>query len=160
MLSLPELPPPPQLETSYSASELALRRDNSGQARRSNDRGGWVIVASGNAVAEIPVQEDEQQTEASSGAATPARSEKITIGDGSPASSVTTLSRVTTRSGEIVSSAEPAYDPIDVGDEADVAHGGQQDRADGAVDAVFRLHSGRRMKPSSTGRGVSIPSRK
>jgi phosphatidylinositol-3,4,5-trisphosphate 3-phosphatase/dual-specificity protein phosphatase PTEN len=46
-----------------------------------------------------------------------------------------------------------------VGDEADYDQQGQQDRRDGRVDEVFKLHSSRRMKPSSAGRGVSIPSR-
>jgi phosphatidylinositol-3,4,5-trisphosphate 3-phosphatase/dual-specificity protein phosphatase PTEN len=64
------------------------------------------------------------------------------------------------RSSTTTDSEDSVYDAIDVGDEAAPGVAGQQDRGDGKVDEVFKLHSSRRMKPSSTKRGVSIPSRK
>lgn len=158
MLSLSELPPPPQLDTSYSQSELALRGQNQRHPSQSQQRDGWVVVGSGKAVAEIPVNEDLEHEE-TEGAATPARSERINVKHGSTTSSLTTLSRSSSASSQVGVSTEPEYDPIDVGDEQTAGADGQRDRASGKVDAVFKLHSSRRMKPSSNGRGVSIPSR-
>lgn len=159
MLSLSELPPPPQLDTSYSQSELALRNQEQGQTSQSKQRDGWVVVGSGNAVAEIPVNEGDEHEETER-VTTPAHSERINVKNGSTKSSLTTMSRSSSNSsGQVGVSTEPDYDPIDVGDEQKAGTDGQRDRANGKVDAVFKLHSSRRMKPSSNGRGVSIPSR-
>lgn len=159
MLSLAELPPPPQLDKSYSSTELAQRASNEALPDpkvSAQDRDGWVVVGSGDAVAEIPVEDDHNEAEGSS---TPARSERISVPSRSAGSSVTTLSRSSSMSGVVGVSTDPQYDPIDIGDEASAGSKGQSDRTNGKVDAVFKLHSSRRMKPSSTGRGVSIPSR-
>lgn len=161
MLSLSELPPPPQLDKSYSQSELVKRDVSKEQSPQSVQREGWVVVGSGSAVAEIPVSEEQEQEDQEDGAATPNRSQRINLHASSTASSLTTLSRRSSvASGQVGVTTHPEYDPIDIGDEHPAESEGQHDRADGKVDAVFKLHSNRRMKPSSTGRGVSIPSRK
>lgn len=165
MLSLSELPPPPQLEASYSQSKLPATHQHKEQETQSSAREGWVVVGSGNEVAEFPVVQEQdgqgsQDNEPDLGASTPARAERIKVGGGSASSSMTTLSRQTSASSDLDVTVVPAYDPIDIGDEYAPGAVGQQDRVDGKVDAVFKLHSSRRMKPSSTGRGVSIPSRK
>jgi phosphatidylinositol-3,4,5-trisphosphate 3-phosphatase/dual-specificity protein phosphatase PTEN len=147
MLSLPELPPPPILDRSYS--ERATR-DVSGA---SEPRDGWVVVGSGDVVAEVPTSDAVDD-----GAATPPRSERLLVSRSTPAS-LSTLSRSSSASGSIGVTSTPAYEPIAIGDETAPGSAGQQDRADGKVEAVFKLHSSRRMKPSSTGRGVSIASR-
>lgn len=104
--------------------------------------------------------------DAGDGAHTPARSERLQVsgpyGDvpRSTTSSTTTVSHPSPPpSINIAITSIPPYEPIDIGDERAPGETGQQDRADGRVDEVFRLHSSRRMKPTSSGRGVSIPSR-
>jgi phosphatidylinositol-3,4,5-trisphosphate 3-phosphatase/dual-specificity protein phosphatase PTEN len=137
MLSLSELPPPPQLDTSLSQSELALRSQNQDKLSQSQQRDGWVVVGSGNAVAEIPVH-DGDETEELDGFTTPAHSERTKVKNGSTTSSLTTLSRSSSSaSGQVGVSTEPEYDPIDVGDEQNPGTDGQRDRANGKVDAVF-----------------------
>ena len=75
-------------------------------------------------------------------------------------SSLTTLSHSSLApSTDLHVTTTSPYEPIDIGDEGDYGDLGQQDRGDGRVDEVFKLHSSRRMKPTSTRRGVSIPSR-
>ena len=160
MLSLSELPPPPQLDTSYSQSELAAHTENKGKQTQSEQRDGWVVVGSGNTVAEIPVSDGQEHEGTTTAATTPPQSERVKVKNCSTTSSLTTVSRTSSTSDLVGVSTEPDYDPIDVGDEQKAGTEGQKDRANGKVDAVFKLHSSRRMKPSSNGRGVSIPSRK
>jgi phosphatidylinositol-3,4,5-trisphosphate 3-phosphatase/dual-specificity protein phosphatase PTEN len=75
-------------------------------------------------------------------------------------SSTTTLSHPSPPpSIDIHVETTPPYEAMDVGDEGRPEEAGQRDRMNGRVDAVFKLHSSRRMKPTSSGRGVSIPSR-
>ncbi|WWD21702.1 hypothetical protein CI109_106189 [Kwoniella shandongensis] len=162
MLSLPALPPVPQLDRSYTPKELARRAALREEAEVGNpsssdesDREGWVHIGGGHAVTSVRVNDTREE----GGASTPAHSERINVAPVARSinSSTTTLSQP---------SPPPSVDipvsthPIDVGDERPAGEPGQEDRADGRVDAVFKLHSSRRMKPTSTGRGVSIPKRR
>ncbi|OCF33832.1 hypothetical protein I317_01324 [Kwoniella heveanensis CBS 569] len=140
LLSLPDLPPPPQLDRSYTHKELKKRLEEreSKQLERATstseeDREGWVYVGEGQAMTGIKVTDDPLDL---GRVATPAQSERIDVGsvDRSTNSSTTTLSR-------------PSPPPS--------VH-----IRDGRVDEVFKLHSSRRMKPTSSGRGVSIPSQR
>ncbi len=82
-------------------------------------------------------------------------------GSRSLSSSTTTISRPSPPpSVDIRVTSSPPYDPIDVSDEGRPGERGQEDRKDGRVEEVFELHSSRRMKPTSRGQGISIPSRK
>lgn len=142
------------LDRSYS--QRAPRDLSSGQMASGDSnatRDGWIIVGSGDVVAEVPTGDDELTTET-----TPESSEQLTVSRSTPAS-LSTLSRTSSASGSIEVTSTPEYEPIAIGDETAPGSAGQQDRADGTVDAVFKLHSSRRMKPTSTGRGVSIASR-
>jgi phosphatidylinositol-3,4,5-trisphosphate 3-phosphatase/dual-specificity protein phosphatase PTEN len=153
MLSLPELPPPPMLDRSYS--DRAPKDQHGGPVSASTQpRDGWIVVGSGDTVAEVHAGEEDP----GDGASTPAQSERLTVSRSTPAS-LSTLSRSSSASEPIEVTTTPRYEPIAIGDETAPGSAGQQDRADGKVDAVFKLHSSRRMKPSSTGRGVSIASR-
>ncbi|KAK4683620.1 hypothetical protein P7C73_g6619, partial [Tremellales sp. Uapishka_1] len=165
MLSLDELPPAPQLDRSYSKKEL-LARQGGVQKRvgepepelEATEAGpeGWVHFGHGNEVTSVQLSDD-------GGDSTPTTFERIQDGSRvtlSTNSSTTTVSHPSPPpSAKLRVESEP-YDPIDVGDEGAVSENGQQDRRDGRVDAVFKLHSSRRMKPTSTGRGVSIPSQR
>lgn len=144
------------LDRSYSERAPREQTDSPTISTSSHQpRDGWVVVGSGDTVAEINTGSDEQGEE---GAATPTRSERLTVSRSTPAS-LSTISRSSSVSESIEVTTTPEYEPIAIGDEMAPGSAGQQDRADGKVDAVFRLHSSRRMKPSSTGRGVSIASR-
>ncbi|KAK8847604.1 hypothetical protein IAR55_005463 [Kwoniella newhampshirensis] len=164
LLSLPELPPAPQLDRSYTPKELALRAAQREQQKtispvpsEESDREGWVYIGGGDEVTGVQVTDPHTED----GASTPAHSERINVDPvtRSTNSSTTTLSRPSLPPSVNISvSTSPPYDPIDIGDEKAPGEAGQEDRADGRVDEVFRLHSSRRMKPTSTGRGVSIPS--
>lgn len=187
LLSLPELPPPPELDRSYSYKDLAKRlAQREEQKARSQgpsaspsvedaeDREGWVFIGGGKEAATLQV--DDNPSMERGGTLTPARSERIRVGPvvkgndhdrdndndtASSFSSTTTISRPSPPPSERIElQTTPPYDPIDIGDERPAGQKGQEDRADGRVDEVFKLHSSRRMKPTSTGRGVSIPSRK
>lgn len=163
MLSLDELPPPPILDRSYSQKELAKR-----ESKSEEHRAGWVVVGGAGAVAQVPADEDSPDTSLDR--------DRSALGDHSNSpydrevgqelsrhstpQSLSTLSRSSTSSGHIQVTSSPEYEPIAVGDEDAPGSTGQQDRNDGKVDSVFKLHSSRRMKPSSTGRGVSIASRR
>jgi phosphatidylinositol-3,4,5-trisphosphate 3-phosphatase/dual-specificity protein phosphatase PTEN len=125
------------------------------------------VVGGADAVAEVPANEDTADTASSAGRSViqgPDNHSPIELGAAltrhSTPDSLSTLSRTTTSSGQIQVTSEPEYEPIAIGDEDAPGSTGQQDRNDGKVDAVFKLHSSRRMKPTSTGRGVSIASRK
>ncbi|ORX35851.1 hypothetical protein BD324DRAFT_629254 [Kockovaella imperatae] len=195
LLSLPQLPPPPQLDRSYGHKELKKRLEqrksedhsDAGSAARTSlseeyehvsgpeaesqtaemdhEGEGWVIIGGGQHVA--PIQVDSSAASASGERApTPTRSEIIHVD--TPIGSVarSTTSSMTTISGpspppsiRIAVTTHPV-NPIDVGDEGRPGDKGQEDREDGKVDDVFKMHSSRRMKPSSTGRGVSIPSQR
>ncbi|ODO08539.1 hypothetical protein L198_00269 [Cryptococcus wingfieldii CBS 7118] len=173
LLSLPSLPPPPEMDRSYSYKELAKRlaqreeTDKTQQVSASSGDGkeGWVYIGGGKDAAGFDTR-DSLDNEG--GTSTPARSEKVAVapvgtqdgGIASSGSSTTTVSRPSLASSEIEISSNPPYDPIDIGDEGEAGDQGQQDRVDGRVDEVFKLHSSRRMKPTSTGRGVSIPSQR
>ena len=88
------------------------------------------------------------------------RSSGLDVASSSTNSSRTTISRPSPPpSLRIKVSSAPPYDPIDIGDDGQPGDEGQKDRGDGRIDEVFKLHSSRRMKPTSKGRGVSIPSR-
>ncbi|WVN87265.1 uncharacterized protein L203_102442 [Cryptococcus depauperatus CBS 7841] len=182
LLSLPELPSPPELDHSYPHKELSRRitqfqkvpvdQDNeelsngleiSTSSVPSGEGEGWVYIGGGKDVAGLQIQDDDKPER------TPARSERIQVGESdvkddfikTPASSTTTISHPSPPPSEKIQLiSTPPYNPIDIGDEAPAGHPGQEDRSDGKVDEVFRLHSSRRMKPSSTGRGVSIPSQR
>jgi phosphatidylinositol-3,4,5-trisphosphate 3-phosphatase/dual-specificity protein phosphatase PTEN len=162
MLSLDQLPPPPELDRSYSQKELAKRANETDE-----QRAGWVVVGGADTVASVPVNEDsvdDQSRESNEHHPTGSlaredREADSTLTCHSTPQSLSTLSRSSTSSGQIHVTSLPEYEPIAVGDEADPGAAGQHDRNDGKVDAVFKLHSSRRMKPSSTGRGVSIASR-
>ncbi|RXK39199.1 hypothetical protein M231_03556 [Tremella mesenterica] len=134
LLSPDTLPPAPQLPTSYSTHDPSqLRHDNDDREANTEDPH------------------------------TPARSEGLRVASraGSTASSLTTISRPSPPpSVQISYLSEEAYAPMDIDDEGDLRRPGQRDRRDGKVDDVFRLHSSRRMKPTSSGRGVSIPSQR
>lgn len=136
------------------------------------DKEGWVFIGGGKEAATLQVDDDPPVERG--GTLTPARSERIQVGPvvkgndheddndtASSFSSTTTISRPSPPPSERIElQSTPPYDPIDIGDERPAGQKGQEDRADGRVDEVFKLHSSRRMKPTSTGRGVSIPSRK
>ncbi|WVO14791.1 hypothetical protein L204_102429 [Cryptococcus depauperatus] len=182
LLSLPELPSPPELDRSYPHKELSRRitqcqkvpvdQDNeelsngseiSTSSVPSGEGEGWVYIGGGKDVAGLQIQDDDKPER------TPARSERIQVGESdvkdnfikTPTSSTTTISHPSPPPSEKIQLiSTPPYNPIDIGDEAPAGHPRQEDRSDGKVDEVFRLHSSRRMKPSSTGRGVSIPSQR
>ncbi|WWC86688.1 uncharacterized protein L201_001565 [Kwoniella dendrophila CBS 6074] len=169
LLSLPDLPPIPQLDRSYTHKELKQRlearekgkTDSVNSTPPEEDREGWVYVASGRDVTGVQMTETESQTDLGR-AITPAHSERINVAPvtRSTNSSTTTLSNPSpTPSINIQVDTNPPY-PIDIGDEGKPGEEGQEDRKDGRVDEVFKLHSSRRMKPTSTGRGVSIPSQR
>ena len=124
------------------------------------------MLGHGRDIAGVKVSESEQ-TIGTDGNSTTARSDRSMLDAPSgtvslsTSSSTTTISRTSTHPpAEIRVSSVPPYDPIDTGDEGRLDEEGQQDRRDGRLDEVFKLHSSRRMKPTSNGRGVSIPSRK
>jgi phosphatidylinositol-3,4,5-trisphosphate 3-phosphatase/dual-specificity protein phosphatase PTEN len=157
MLSLSELPPPPKLDSSYSSKDLAKREE-----QKDGHRSGWVVVGGADAVAQVPADgDDEGRGLGNEGEETDASHEirAVALSRHSTPESLSTLSRSSTSSGQIQVTSSPEYEPIAVGDDGAPGSAGQQDREDGKVDAVFKLHSSRRMKPSSTGRGVSIASR-
>jgi phosphatidylinositol-3,4,5-trisphosphate 3-phosphatase/dual-specificity protein phosphatase PTEN len=163
MLSLNELPPPPVLDRSYSQKELAKR-----ESEPDKHRAGWIVVGGANTVAQVPA--DENTADASLDHDHPTSGDRsvthqdrevgLDLSRHSTPQSLSTLSRFSTSSGHIQVTSSPEYEPIAVGDEDAPGSAGQQDRNDGKVDSVFKLHSSRRMKPSSTGRGVSIASRR
>ena len=155
MLSLSELPPPPQLHSSYSSKDLAKREEKKG------DRSGWVVVGGADAVAQVPADGDNESSSYNEleGPGASHETRDVGLSRHSTPKSLSTLSRSSTSSGQIQVTSSPEYEPIAVGDDGAPGSAGQQDRGDGKVDAVFKLHSSRRMKPSSTGRGVSIASR-
>jgi phosphatidylinositol-3,4,5-trisphosphate 3-phosphatase/dual-specificity protein phosphatase PTEN len=153
MLSLSELPPPPKLDSSYSSKELA-KRD------KDDHKSGWVVVGGADAVAQVPADGDNASLDNERGDASASHEVRDAgLSRHSTPESLSTLSRSSTSSGHIQVTSSPEYEPIAVGDDGVPGSAGQQDRGDGKVDAVFKLHSSRRMKPSSTGRGVSIASR-
>jgi len=158
MLSLSELPPPPELDSSYSSKELAKREE-----KKDEHRAGWVVVGGADAVAQVPAGGDNEEYSLGNEHGETAASHEagnVGLSRHSTPESLSTLSRSSTSSGQIQVTSSPEYEPIAVGDDGAPGSAGQQDRGDGKVDAVFKLHSSRRMKPSSTGRGVSIASRK
>ncbi|WWC68147.1 uncharacterized protein I206_102070 [Kwoniella pini CBS 10737] len=176
LLSLPDLPPPPQLDRSYTHKDLQKRLEDRQKEKAESlsesvptttlqaegEREGWVYVGSGKDITGVQMTDSEiPETERSN---TPAKSEKIDVQPvkrtKSTSSSTTTLSdSSSTSSVNIQIHTDPPY-PIDIGDEAAPGSTGQIDRKDGRVDEVFQLHSSRRMKPTSSGRGVSIPSQR
>jgi hypothetical protein len=156
MLSLSELPPPPKLDSSYSSKDLAKRED-----KKDGHRSGWVVVGGADAVAQVPADGDNESSSYNGheGSTSSYEVREVGLSRHSTPESLSTLSRSSTSSGQIQVTSSPEYEPIAVGDDGAPGSAGQQDRGDGEVDAVFKLHSSRRMKPSSTGRGVSIASR-
>ena len=184
MLSLPSLPPPPQKDQSYTQAErlkrMALSDKRSDDPSSSNDdRDGWIVIGEGSDVHKVKVQSPAEGSTVPLGAPvtnsvppTPAESESLevpapgelalnrTISLSSSRSSTTTISRPSQPpSIDLRTDSDPPYEPMDVGDEGSANSPGQADRKDGRVEEVFKLHSSRRMKPTSKGRGVSIPSR-
>jgi phosphatidylinositol-3,4,5-trisphosphate 3-phosphatase/dual-specificity protein phosphatase PTEN len=157
LLSLSELPPPPQLDSSYGSAELAQRKQAQQVTAtpKEEDREGFVYVGQGKEISKVPVH----STPLEDLAAGPESHLQVPY-PRSTNSSTTTLSQPSPAPSIDIRTHTAPYDPIDIGDEQDVDAAGQQDRKDGRVDEVFKLHSSRRMKPTSTGRGVSIPSRK
>ncbi|KAL7419116.1 Telomerase protein component 1 [Cryptotrichosporon argae] len=120
---------------------------------------GWVLVGEGTDVAQVATTDEGGATLERPVSPQP-RPASVA---GSTSSSTTTISRPSPPPSariHVITRQAGSYDPIDVGDEDDEAQRGQRDRRDGRVDEVFRLHSSRRMKPTSTGRGVSIPSQR
>ena len=137
------------------------------EAHEADEQGdGWVMIGGGQHVSPVQVASSSTPEATLNRVPTPARSERLQVRTpiGSVArsttSSMTTISRPSPPpSVNIDVTSHPAVIPLDIGDEAPPGTEGQEDRQDGKVDAVFKLHSSRRMKPTSTGRGVSIPSR-
>ena len=172
LLSLDVLPPIPQLDRSYPSKDRARRADvekaNSAvsPSNRKNSvlRDGWIVVGHGQEVVAVEVENEERVEQGT--LAVPRRTDWTEVNESSHSSHLSTSSSVTTISQSSfaasatiqVSTCSP-YDPIDIGDDKQADSKGQQDRRDGRLDQVFALHSSRRMKPTSTGRGVSIPSR-
>ncbi|WVR04807.1 hypothetical protein IAU60_001819 [Kwoniella sp. DSM 27419] len=164
LLSLATLPDPPQLDRSYTHKEQQARLEARQQppegiiAPDSDEaRAGWVYVGRGHDAMGILVTD-----ESNDGSHTPAPSEMIQVPPvaRSTNSSTTTLSRPSPPpSIDIRVETHPPF-PIAIGDEGSPGEPGQEDRKDGRVDEVFKLHSSRRMKPTSNGRGVSIPSQR
>lgn len=161
LLSLPELPLPPQLDQNYTHADLLKRVAERESAGTNGKKNGWVVVGAGSEYHDVQVDSPDHD-----GMETPARSERIDVSAPSEGftrstnSSTTTISRPSPPpSIDIPVLSTPSFEPIAVGDEGAPGEEGQKDRSDGRVDEVFRLHSSRRMKPTSSGRGVSIPSR-
>lgn len=179
------MPPPPQKDQSYTQAErlkrLALSDKHS--ESKSDDTGdgdGWIVIGEGSDVHKVKVQSPAERSSASLGPPviddsappTPADSASLdvpapgettlrrSISASSSRSSTTTVSRPSPPpSIDLRTDSDPPYEPMDVGDEGNADSPGQADRKDGRVEEVFKLHSSRRMKPTSKGRGVSIPSR-
>ena len=147
LLSLDELPPAPQSVLAYSHKDrAALDAKGRSEGRAEGQRkDGWILVGGGDEVDEVEV---ENRTQAGT---VPLEGNELQRSDS--AASVTTMS-------ESVVSEQISYNPIAIGDEADYEQPEQYDRKDGKVDRVFKLHSSRRMKPTTSGRGVSIPSQR
>jgi len=148
------------LDSSYSQKELAKRADT-----KDEHRSGWVVVGGANAVAQVPADGDDEATSSSLDEHAEGRMTRENrqlgpeLSRHSTPESLSTLSQSSNSSGQIHVTSSPEYEPIAIGDDDAPGTAGQQDRDDGKVDAVFKLHSSRRMKPSSTNRGVSIASR-
>jgi phosphatidylinositol-3,4,5-trisphosphate 3-phosphatase/dual-specificity protein phosphatase PTEN len=171
LLSLPDLPPSPRLDRSYSPHELPSRIDNQDRHTTSSQTetevgDGWIVLGQGQKVFGVQVTEPGLDSGVEGPLASPSGSAgdlprgPYALSTRSTTSSTTTISRPSPpQSVKVSVASEPVYNPINVGDEDQPGDLGQQDRLDGRVDQVFRLHSSRRMKPTSTGRGVSIPSR-
>lgn len=157
LLSLPQLPPSPQLDRSYSNADLARRSRSSNQSLGDEDSGdGWIAVGQGHDTVEVKISPSGPSTSPS----TTSLKLPISTVPRSTSSSMTTVSRPSPPASlRVHTQSSHEYDPIDISDEGFTSEQGQQDRRDGRVDEVFKLHSSRRMKPTSTGRGVSIPSR-
>lgn len=147
LLSLPSLPPPPQLDRSYTHSELKDR------VAKREDSSDLIMVGAGSQVEGYGVSHGGQHEPV------PHETLQVPPVARSTNSSTTTISDCDSVSSVGVTTNSAAYQPINVGDEGQAALADQYDRKDGKVDAVFKLHSSRRMKPTSAGRGVSIPSR-
>lgn len=149
LLSLDNLPPPPQLDRSYSHRELKQRLE----AREGGEQDGRIVVGAGDEVRSFDVGATSHEPE-------PAPREQVEIHQSTSVNSSTTTLSGSEASGPIaVRTSDREYAPISVGDEGAGNDAGQYDRKNGKVDSVFKLHSSRRMKPTSKGRGVSIPSR-
>lgn len=165
MLSLPALPPPPQLDQNYTRQDQIRRlRDREGETTPAmpQHQDGWLVIGAGEEYEDVHVGATSSSEDSSL-----VDSERIEVTvPGRPSvprstnSSTTTFSQPSSSpSIDIQVESTPSFDPIDVGDEGRPEEAGQRDRLNGKVDAVFKLHSSRRMKPTSSGRGVSIPSR-
>ncbi|ORY21744.1 hypothetical protein BCR39DRAFT_50898 [Naematelia encephala] len=150
LLSLPELPPPPRLDRSHSRHDQHRREGGSALPASTPERDGWVMVGQGDQIAGVRIADTVESPQSTPQPASQLVSHSVT-------SSTTTISRPSPPPSTRITHT---YDPIDIGDEAEPGTTGQEDRADGRVDEVFKLHSTRRMKPTSSGRGVSIPSQR
>jgi len=166
MLSLPSLPPPPQLDQNYTQKEQIRRlqeRVSDAEQKDREPRNGWLVIGGGEEYEEVEVgsQDGHERNVLDDALRTGETTQPYSTVPRSTNSSTTTLSRPSPPpSVDIRVESTPAFNPIDVGDEGSLDDAGQGDRTNGKVDSVFKLHSSRRMKPTSSGRGVSIPSRK
>jgi phosphatidylinositol-3,4,5-trisphosphate 3-phosphatase/dual-specificity protein phosphatase PTEN len=147
LLSLDDLPPAPQSVMSYSHKDRAALDAQAKLKGETERKDGWILVGGGDEVDEVEV---ENRGEVAPVGGVPTENE-LQRTDSS--ASVTTVS-------DSVVSEQVSYQPIAIGDEADYQQPEQYDRKDGKVDKVFKLHSSRRMKPTTSGRGVSIPSQR
>lgn len=134
------------MDRNYTEKELRQRLKT-----RDAGEDAWVLIGAAQSVAEVSISPhnipDNHDYDPVLHVPRSTNSSTTTISRPSPPASV---------SLEI----SPKVLPLDVGDEADPSAPGQTDRLNGKVDEVFRLHSSRRMKPTSSGRGVSIPSQR
>ena len=167
------MPSPPQKDRSYSFADLTRRAggqeadsesssSDTSISKEGPTRDGWVKLGHGQDVTFVQLSASED-FDIDSPAQRPeldASMSELGVAASSKSSSRTTISQPSPPpSLRIIVSSAPPYDPIDIGDEGQAGEEGQKDRSDGQIDEVFKLHSSRRMKPTSKGRGVSIPSR-
>ena len=164
LLSLDELPPAPQSVLSYSHKERAGLGSKAKEVMSGNSKAGegerkdgWILVGGGDEVDEVEVEERAQAQAQAQGTAP--GSVPMQGGEDGEMHRSTSSASLTTVSDSVVSE-QISYQPIAIGDEADYEQPEQYDRKDGKVDRVFKLHSSRRMKPTTSGRGVSIPSQR
>lgn len=160
LLSLPELPPPPRDEG--PGLESSVKEDVKDKLKETVKQPAHDSTKHDEDVAE----HDEEDAE----------SEHVGIDtsddEGPPlqapvavAATPSHLQKADTHVSPVTTPVQPkpkdTYSPMAIGDEDDVTAPGQHDRLDGKLDEIFKFHSSRRMKPSTTKsrRGVSIASR-
>lgn len=163
MLSLPELPPPPkedgpQLESSVEEDiKVTVKEKVEPNTRDTDEQDADETEAELDAEG-LNTSDDETATDEPSKQPT-GSGEGTVQGLGPEVQREKT--HVTGVATPLPDQPKQSYVPIAIGDEGEVDEAGQQDRKDGKLDEIFKFHSSRRMKPSTTKarRGVSIASR-